>query len=119
MTTFVTFEEEIASLVSAQTRSLVRAWIQALLPSITTMLIQEEIDKKKAHASSSKGKEVQNSSVTGLESADGFKRLIQETFASQIQSIAWEAARSHVLHTLPEVAERLVLEEIKKLQSCS
>lgn len=118
-------EEAFTPFVTAQTRGMVRALVQALLPDIAAKLVQEEIDRIKAETIRAQGEgeawspsEAQQNSTklptVEASSLVDFEKQVQETFAPQIETIIRKLAQNQVAHTLPDVAERMTLEALKK-----
>lgn len=99
-------ESSQPSPITDSTRDMARELIRTLLPQIASKVVQEEIDRIK-NVDSDKEKE----------SSLDFDQMVRDVFAPQVEIIARELSRQQVAKTLPNVAERMVLEEIQKLQA--
>ena len=90
--------------VTDATRTMARELVQSLLPGLAEKVIREEIERIQA--------EVQN-----REDNPALAPLVHAAFAPRVMAVAREMARELVAEALPNVAERLVKKEIKRLEA--
>ena len=89
---------------SPEFRTLAQEWIQSLLPGLAEKVIREEVERIQAEA--------QN-----RVDPPALARLVHTAFAPRVPEIAREVAREWVAEALPNVAERMVQDEIKRLEA--
>ncbi|MBF0423639.1 MAG: hypothetical protein HQL73_11680 [Magnetococcales bacterium] len=92
-----------AAVFPESTREMVRQWVRAMLPRIAEPLIREEIVRLREQE-------------LGRVAPEVMAEAIRAWLEPRIESVARQTIRDMVREVLPEVAERLIKEEIQKIR---
>ncbi len=96
--------QQLSSQISAGAKEAMTELVRRLLPELAQKIIQEEILRIREEESS-------------LPQGEALAILIKEAFAPRVEQITKEMVRELVMATLPDVAERLLREEIENLKN--
>ncbi|MEO5340933.1 MAG: hypothetical protein H7837_10545 [Magnetococcus sp. MYC-9] len=103
-------EALIAERVTVRLRERVAESVHAWMPELVAGLLRQELERLQERPPAA------TPPATAMaEPPAGFEQLVQQAFLPEIHAIARRLVQEQVACQLPEVAERLTLEELAKL----